>query len=126
MKVFLIDDEKVHLFLTRKKLVSEGISEDKDIYSFLFAKEALSSLSECSEEELPDVVLLDINMPEMNGWQFLDAIAPFESRLKERCRIYIVTSSLTLSDETRATENPLVSGFIRKPISNVDLGKICS
>lgn len=120
MKVFIIDDEEVNNFLNRKKLVSEGLSEEEDIHSFLFAKDALRALSEGSEEDLPDIVLLDINMPEMDGWQFLDAIAPFKSRLK-KSRIYVLTSSLAFSDQTRAEENSMVAGFIRKPISTENI-----
>jgi CheY-like chemotaxis protein len=122
MKVYIIDDEEVNIFLTRKKLISAGLSEDKDIHAFLFAKDALSSLFKCSAENLPDVVLLDINMPEMDGWQFLDALAPFKSRFKE-IRIYILTSSLALSDEAIAKDNSMVAGFIRKPISDEDFRK---
>lgn len=124
MKVFIIDDEQVHIFITLKKLVTQGLSEEKDIKTFLSAKDALTILYKCGNEDLPDIMLLDINMPEMSGWQFLEVIEPFKSRFKERCRIYILTSSLTKSDENRAQGNSLVAGFIRKPISNEELRKI--
>ena len=124
MKVFIVDDEEANNFLLRKKLISEGLSEDKDIHPFQVAKDALSFLSKCSDEELPDVVLLDINMPEMDGWQFLDALAPFEPKLKGKCRIFILTSSLALSDEVKAKENSMLAGFICKPISKEDISAL--
>jgi CheY-like chemotaxis protein len=117
---------KIGVYIIRQKLILEGVFEEKEILTFLSAKEALHSLTQCSDEEIPDIILLDLNMPEMDGWQFLNALAPYESRFKERCRIYILTSSIVFSDEAKAKENPMVSGIIHKPISAENIRTLSS
>lgn len=117
MKVFIIDDEQVSLFLTQRMLVLEGGVKGNDIHTFLSGREALSVLSSCRQADYPDALLLDLDMPEMDGWQFLDALAPAEERFLKNCSIYILTSSLNPADEERAGQNPLISGFFEKPIS---------
>lgn len=126
MRVFIVDDEQVSLFITNRMLILEGGLEDKNIHAFLSAKEALLSLSQGNEEHLPDIILLDINMPEMDGWQFLEALQPHWMRLKGRCRICILTSSLDLSDAEKAKENPMVFGFMQKPIGTENIRTLCS
>ena len=122
MKVFVIDDDHLSVFLTRHKLVLNGLSED--IESFLSAEEALDCLLNCSEENFPDLVFLDLNMPVLNGWEFLDALTAHESKFKERCSIYILTSSLDLSDTVRTKDYPMVTGLIHKPLQNEDIKAI--
>jgi CheY-like chemotaxis protein len=59
---------------------------------------------------------LDLNMPVMDGWGFLDALAPHAPALQGRCRIYLLTSSLALGDREKASENALVQGIMHKPL----------
>ena len=124
--MFIVDDEEVSLFITKRRLVLDGVAADKDIHTFLTATEALQALSASKEDELPAVVLLDLSMPIMDGWQFLDALAPSMQNIRERCRIYILTSSLAASDEEKARENSMLAGFIHKPINNQSLGMLKS
>ena len=67
MKVFIIDDEQIAVFIIRQNLISEGLSEGKDIRTFLSAKKALHTIKECSDEDLPEIILLDLHMPEMDN-----------------------------------------------------------
>jgi CheY-like chemotaxis protein len=123
MKIFIVDDEEVSLYLTREVLALNGM---EDIHNFLSAEEALDSLSKCNDKSLPDIILLDLNMPVMDGWEFLRALAPLGSRFKEKCSIYMLTSSLSRSGESRAKENPLVAGLIYKPINSENIRLISS
>jgi two-component system chemotaxis response regulator CheY len=93
MKIFIIDDEEVNLFLTQRMLVNSGLKEG-GIHPFLNAEEALHYIQTGSDEDYPDVILLDLNMPVMDGWELPDALVPQWERLREKCRIYILTSSL--------------------------------
>lgn len=118
MKIFLIDDDGVSLFLTQRLLILEGF---RDIRAFQSAEEALELLASSSMEEIPDVVLLDLNMPGMSGWEFLDALPPLELKLRGKCSVYILTSSLDVSDTARSQQYSIVSGLIHKPITPEDI-----
>jgi CheY-like chemotaxis protein len=61
------------------------------------------------------VIFLDLNMPEMDGWEFLQALQPRQQELAGRVKIYILTSSLDQQDQQTARDYPLVAGFLLKP-----------
>jgi CheY-like chemotaxis protein len=74
------------------------------------------------QSEIFDYILLDINMPKMNGWQFLNALQA--SSLKAKSKIYILSSSIDETDITTAKTHPLVIDFIEKPLSLDKLAEI--
>ena len=115
MKVFIIEDEEVSLFLTQQVLINSKVTNE--IHSFLSAEEAFRSIQAGSDEDVPDVILLDLNLPVMDGWGFLDALMPHWEGLKKKCRIYILTSSLDSFDEEKAKTHSMVSGLLSKPIN---------
>lgn len=124
MKVFIIDDEQISVFLTRGMLALEGFTSG--IETFMPALEALQALTERKKENMPDVILLDLNMPVMDGWQFLDTIRAFEPGFMDKSKVYILTSSLDHSDLVKAQNYPAVAGYFNKPISIQDIKKISS
>ena len=124
MKTYLIDDDDLGIYLTEQLLRAEGFSNS--ICTFQSAREALDTLVKEKEGSVPQVVFLDLNMPLMNGWQFLDALAPYENELRGRCHIYILTSSLALSDLEKSRHYHLVSGLIHKPIDSEEIRAIHS
>ena len=73
---------------------------------------------------MPEVIFLDLNMPAMNGWQFLDALAPYADQLRDRCHIFVLTSSLALADMEKAQTYDLVAGLIHKPIDRGEIRAI--
>jgi CheY-like chemotaxis protein len=124
MKTFLIDDDFVCNYLTEMLLTVEGFSTG--ISSFVSAEDALSLIERDFPENVPDVIFLDLNMPLMSGWQFLDALSLYEEQLEGKCRIYILTSSLDLSDIEHSKAYGLVSGFIHKPLDSQDVQVIAA
>ena len=122
MKTYLIDDDDLALFLARHLLQAEGFATS--ISSFQSAEAALATLLAEGWEALPDILFLDLNMPIMNGWQFLEALTPYEAELRGRCHIYVLTSSLALSDLEKSKNYQLVDGLIHKPLDRGELRAI--
>lgn len=124
MKTFSIDDDHINNFLTERVL--DAAEFNTELHSFLSAEEAFKFISQDLTNNIPDIIFLDLNMPGMNGWQFLDALEPFKEDLLGKCRIYILTSSLDVSDSARSEEYELVCGFIHKPLTVEDVQVILS
>jgi CheY-like chemotaxis protein len=89
-----------------------------DITDFLDGNKALTYLREhCSSPELlPDVIFLDLRMPIMDGWEFLDEYRNIAPILSKPNRLYVFSSSISSYDIERAKTNPNVTDFIIKPI----------
>ncbi|GEO03385.1 response regulator [Adhaeribacter aerolatus] len=124
MKIFIIDDDEVSIFFARHLLLLENAAPD--ITTFLCAEEALQTLQASAVPDLPDAIFLDLNMPIMDGWEFLEALAPIAQKITQNCRIFILTSSLDYSDILKIKDYPLVSGFIHKPIKQEDIQMVIS
>lgn len=123
MKTYLIDDDDLALYLTEHLLRAEGFSNC--ICTFQSAQEALEKLVG-KTQRVPQVVFLDLNMPLMSGWQFLDALAPYQEALRGTCHIYILTSSLALNDLEKSKHYDLVAGLIHKPLDSKEIRAIRS
>ncbi|GAB2793902.1 CheY-like chemotaxis protein [Hymenobacter luteus] len=119
MHTVLIDDDSTSIFLMRLLLQREEFADS--ITAFQSAQEALGYLQQAPPAHLPKVILLDLNMPVMNGWEFLEALQPAAPQVLSHTRIYILTSSLAQTDMTRAEQNPLVTRLIHKPLDKLEL-----
>lgn len=122
MRILLIDDDFISIFLTEKLLQREAFSEQ--ITSFQLPQEALAYIQDRLPDNVPEVILLDLNMPLMSGWDFLNALRPHEAALTGRCVIYILTSSLAPADKIRARDYSLVAGVIHKPLDRAKIQAI--
>lgn len=77
---------------------------------------------ELNDSELPDIILLDINMPIMDGWQFIELYsALIEQHPTKEIKLYLLSSSIDLNDHKKAKALSAVNGFIIKPIKKEDL-----
>lgn len=115
MLTYLIDDDTVSLFIAEQMLLQEGFLAP--ILAFTSAEEAWVYLRPRLVSEPPELIFLDLNMPMMDGWGFLDLLAPHAAALKGCCRIYLLTSSLALADTEKAQGHALVQGVIHKPLN---------
>ena len=115
--IAIVDDEETSQFLT-KIMIKESNRASK-IIEFFDGKEVLQFLKDQSEneKELPDIILLDLNMPIMDGWMFLDEFELIRDSLKKNIRIYILTSSISKDDIDRARNYFRVVSFFSKPLS---------
>jgi CheY-like chemotaxis protein len=119
-KAFIIDDDHICHFITRHLIISEDLAQE--VMCFYQAEEALQRL--LSGDSLPEMIFLDLNMPHMNGWQFLDALRPHEARLRSQTRIFILTSSMDPADQEKAWQYASVAGYFLKPLQCGDLQSI--
>jgi CheY-like chemotaxis protein len=122
MLTYLIDDDIISLYLAEQVLSLEDFTTDIQLFST--AEAALTSLVEHLPTQVPRVIFLDLNMPTMDGWEFLQALEPYVPMLQNRCRIYILTSSLVLTDKVRAQDYPLVTGVLYKPLDTAEVQAI--
>ncbi len=114
----LVDDDTIHNFITEHFLKDNY--PPVQVVSFINPEEALSHLSETAtnrELRFPDVIFLDINMPLMNGWEFLEEYLNKNLQHISSTKIYILSSSLDPNDISKAQRYPIVSGFISKPLT---------
>jgi CheY-like chemotaxis protein len=122
MLTYLIDDDVISLYLAEHVLLLEEFASDMQL--FPTAEAALNALVEHLPTQVPQVIFLDLNMPIMDGWGFLEALEPYVPVLQQRCRIYILTSSLLLDDTVRAQQHPLVAGVLCKPLDAAEVQAI--
>jgi len=115
--ICIIDDDKIYTFGI-KKIIKKYIPHN-NVISFENGKEALDSIQENYElnQELPDLILLDIEMPEMNGWEFLDEFEPLRSKTDKRVDVFVISSRIKNEDKLFKVEwDEKVSEFIQKPV----------
>lgn len=113
-RILLVDDDPIFTLLAKKQL--QNFSSDHQVDSFKNPIEALKAL----RIEQYDIIFLDINMPEMNGFEFLEHLF----HIKNRPPVVMITSSIDIRDEKRAMAFPFVRGFFSKPLTQENLKKI--
>jgi CheY-like chemotaxis protein len=125
--VLLIDDDEPTNFLSN--MFIEDANCSKHIETTQSGQEALKYLSDSLQAEdksgpYPDLIFLDINMPAMDGWEFLDKYKNLKKEDQQKVVIIMLTTSLNPDDALKAYESPEISGFENKPITNEKLDKI--
>jgi CheY-like chemotaxis protein len=120
VSVLLVDDDEINNFISIK-LIKKALL-NTEIMACLNGKFAIDQLYEIQKKDpskLPDYILLDINMPIMNGWEFLDEYKRLNIDPLGKTKIFIISSSVFSNDINKARSYPLVKDFISKPL-NVD------
>jgi CheY-like chemotaxis protein len=119
---YIVDDDPIFYFIL-KKLLSK-MDNFKEIKNLKNGHVALCDLKEKFEnkEEFPNIIFLDLNMPVLDGWQFLDELEklPF----KEDLTIYIISSTIDSNEINSCKKYNSVMNFIQKPTSESDLRSI--
>lgn len=119
--VAVIDDESLQ-YLTLKLMVA-NLGLNVNLLHFADGKEALDYISEYKADAgfLPDCILLDLNMPRITGWEFLESYQIIKDALAKTIPVYVISSSIDESDRKRALDNPHVEEFLVKPLSQSDI-----
>jgi CheY-like chemotaxis protein len=116
VKVCLVEDDRASMYLA--KVVIASVSKEVEVIGFKDGAPAydfiLNNLSDT--QALPDIILLDLNMPRMDGWKFLEAYESIKDKIDKNISIYILSSSISDKDMVRAKDNALVKDYIIKPM----------
>lgn len=121
-KVMIVDDDEIHNYLFEKRIRNIGLSEH--VRAFTSGREAIQDIlkERDSPENLPDVIFLDLQMPGMNGWDFL---VLFEEALplsiREKIAVFMLSSSILPRDIEQAKALTYVKEYIQKPLMEDEL-----
>ena len=121
----IIDDDPIFVFGTKRMMTLANFCNNFMV--FQNGEEAINYLKPIIQTKnfaLPDIILLDINMPIMDGWQFLDEFTSIPN--DKKITIYIVSSSIDPQDVARAKEYDTISNYLVKPITSEKLQSILS
>lgn len=123
--VYVIDDDKIFHFIINKLLAKNDINANLSF--FHNGLEALHKIKEnlVDNSVLPDLILLDINMPILDGWQFLEEYQQIKQHFIKQPEIYLISSSDNVMDTDKAKEfSDVIKNYLLKPVNNQDIESI--
>ena len=121
-KTVLIDDSDIDLFIQRRFL--EVYNFSNQLLQYKSAEEALNWLRKLNVEPAPDVIFLDLNMPEVDGFGFLKDFNNLPEKITNKSKIVVLTSSNSSKDRDLVFENKNVIQFITKPLKQTDIEEL--
>ena len=121
--IWIIDDDDISKYVMKRNLRQLSVT---NVIEFPDSTQPLKILSDnfASTDKLPDVILLDLNMPILNGFQFMEEFKVVNEKIKKDIQIYMLTSSLSSEDLDRAKSFPEITEYFVKPITLINLTRI--
>lgn len=117
----LIDDDAATNYIHRRVISESGLAEKITVKDR--AEDALDVLLE-EAEEIPELIFLDINMPGMDGWEFLDSYSRFLEKVENDIVLIMMTTSINPDDEKKARSLKQITDFQSKPLNSQKLKDI--
>jgi len=122
----IIDDDKVYVNLVKKIIETKKLCET--LLIFKDGKESIdyfeALLQNLEEERIPEIIFLDLNMPVMDGWEFLERFTKIKNKFGKVITLYIVSSSINPVDINRAKDLSDVEDYLIKPVNIGELEDI--
>jgi len=124
-KLVLIDDNPIDHYIVRTMLYNNEVCKQAT-YTF-DGSMVLEFIEEnrAAKHLLPDGIFLDLTMPDLSGWEFLDKFEKIKDSLDKQIELYVMTSSVRESDKERSSKYGCVNSFISKPLTKQVLNNIC-
>jgi CheY-like chemotaxis protein len=123
-RVMIIDDNVIDLYITKRLIIKNNFG--KTVLEYASAKEALQYLQDLQKKLslLPQVIFIDIYMPEMTGFEFMKAYDALDPLLKKSCQVYFISSTIDEIDIARSNKDMNITAFHVKPITKEFLESI--
>ncbi len=124
-RFLVVDDDRSNNLICKCSL--RRFCSETEINTFLQPEVALQYIRDsyaAIDTNIPTIIFLDINMPILSGWDFLEIFQDFSSQTKQQFSIFMLTSSIDERDREKAALNPLVKGFLSKPLSTQAVSEI--
>ena len=120
--VMLVDDNEIDSFINKKVIEFSNLCHRT--VSMASGREAIDYLEEASEEDLPELIFLDLNMPIIDGFKFLLEYSKMEEKIRSKSSIVVLTSSDNLRDKEKIGANHDVLYFLSKPLNEEKLDAV--
>ncbi|QHS60318.1 response regulator [Chitinophaga agri] len=121
-QVYVVDDDEIFHFILKKMFEQQGAK--LKVTSFLSAEDALEHLQHSNNHLLPSLIILDMNMQRMNGWDFIEAYRDIKCSLTQQIPIVMCSSSIDNRDIQKVKRTPELKAYITKPLDSVKMQQI--
>lgn len=118
-KVFLVDDDSITNMLNEKIIIKHDIANSVSTFTdgYLALRQLKENALISSEKNIPDIIFLDINMPEINGWKFIEELLSIDAIDFNKCKVIMLSSSIDIIDIQKSISFSVISNFITKPLT---------
>lgn len=124
IKAFVVDDDDIYQYLAKKEL--EKVDAQILVHGYSDGRKALDEIeaNQSNTDQLPDVIFLDLNMPILNGWSFVESLQNLN--IEKRILIYVISSSFDRRDIEKSREYPMIKDYLVKPFKRTQIEQIIS